>query len=97
MGNPKRHFRWYEGLLSRTGESRLRFREYGGGHDRGGLPMPVAGRQARHDGVAMCLLRKDISHAMPMRKVHKVRRNRRILLLLWILVLLWWVLGWFFF
>jgi hypothetical protein len=58
---------------------------------------PMAGRRARHDGVAMCLLRKDIMHAIPMRREQLIARNRRFLLRLWLCLVLWWIVGWFFF
>lgn len=88
-------FRWHDGLVSRKGALRRRFGSYGISSDRVGAYAP--GRQARHDGIAMCLLRKDIAHAIPMRRAQRVAHNRRILVLLWIVVLLWWILGWFFF
>jgi len=81
----------HQGIISRSGV----FRPSGSGctasSDR---LVSIAGRQARHDGIAMCLLRKDIVQAMPMRRVHRVARNRRLLVLVWILVVLWWILGW---
>jgi len=80
--------------LSRSGR-RKRSLQYGMSSDRVGMQVP--GRQARHDGIAMCLLRKDIAHAMPMRRAQRVARNRRVFVLLWIFVSLWWVLGWMFF
>lgn len=95
MVRTDKKLRWDDGVLSRTGAFRRRFLDYGISSDRIGAPIP--GRQARHDGIAMCLLRKDIAHAMPMRKAQRVARNRRVLVLLWIFVTLWWMLGWLFF
>lgn len=95
MVRVRKILRWHDGVVSRTGVFRRRFGEYGVSSDRGWMPIP--GRQARHDGIAMCLLRKDIAHAMPMRRAQRVARNRRILVLLWIFVLLWWTLSWLFF
>ena len=86
--------RWHTGVISRSGLFRRRFCDYGISSDRLGMTIP--GRQARHDGVAMCLLRKDMPRAtMPMRRAQRIARNRRILGLLWVFVLLWWSLGWF--
>lgn len=91
MSGAGNRFRWYEGIVSRAGW-RKRSASYGMSSDR-----INPGRQARHDGIAMCLLRKDIAHAMPMRHAQRVARNRRILVLLWMFLVAWWVYGWLFF
>ncbi len=85
-------FRLQNLVVSRTGRWR-RFGQSGPSSDRSGGAIP--GRQARHDGIAMCLLRKDIAHAMPIRQAQRVARNRRMLIFLWIFVVLWWAIGWF--
>lgn len=82
-------------IISRTGT----FRKTTFGHlassDRADMFSP--GRRAKHDGIAMCLLRKDFEHSLPLRREHQVARNRRLLVLVWCFVVCWWLLGWFFF
>jgi hypothetical protein len=96
MGRSIKTYRWGVNILRRTIEGKKRSAGfYTPSSDRSNLPIP--GRSARHDGVAMCLLRKDIQQTMPLRREHQVARNRRLLILVWILVLQWWVIGWLFF
>ncbi len=94
MKVPGKRFRWYEGIVSRT-TRRKRSLQYGMSSDR--VKQYIPGRQARHDGIAMCLLRKDIASAMPMRHAQRVARNRRIFMLLCVFFALWWMLGWLYF
>ncbi len=51
------------------------------------------GRFARHDRVAMCLLRRDMDSVMPIRREVRIARNRRRLKLAFALTLLWWLGG----
>ena len=95
MARSVKQSRFRDGIISRSGYFRKGARSYATSSDR--VVAPIAGRQARHDGIAMCLLRKDIVHAMPLRRMHRVARNRRLLLLLWVFAILWWLLGWLFF
>lgn len=55
---------------------------------------PVMGRQARHDGIGMCMLRRGGRVAVSGQDVNRVVRNRRLLFLLWALTLTLWYLGW---
>ncbi len=92
----RKRFRWYEGIVSRARARSTDTVPYGMSSDRiGGLLIP--GRQARHDGIAMCLLRKDMAYAVPMRRVQRVARNRRLLVLLCLFTVLWWIVGWLYF
>lgn len=92
----RKRLRWYDGLVSRTRAGSERSMRYGMSSDRiGGMLIP--GRQARHDGIAMTLLRKDIAYAVPVRRAQRVARNRRVLVLLWIFTILWWIVGWLYF
>ena len=52
-----------------------------------------SGRQAVHDRVAMCLLRKDLESALPARREERIARNRRRLKLAVAMLVLWWVTG----
>ena len=51
------------------------------------------GRFARHDRVAMCLLRRDMESVMPVRREARIARNRRRLKWVAFLVVLWWLAG----
>jgi hypothetical protein len=51
------------------------------------------GRFARHDRVAMCLLRRDMDSIMPVRREVRIARNRRRLKVTAFLFLLWWLIG----
>ena len=51
------------------------------------------GRFARHDRVAMCLLRRDMDAIMPVRREVRIARNRRRLKLAAVAVMLWWLAG----
>ncbi len=55
------------------------------------------GRFATHDRVAMCLLRKDLESALPVRRELRITRNRRRLKLVAGLCVLWWLAGRFLF
>lgn len=52
-----------------------------------------AGRFARHDRVAMCLLRKDIETFMPIRREVRIARNRRMLRWVFLFCVVWWLAG----
>ncbi|MFU8780543.1 MAG: hypothetical protein ACNA71_05905 [Kiritimatiellia bacterium] len=84
-----------EGLISRGVISRRRTDLDAISSDR--VMGPLAGRRAKHDGVALCLLRRDNVHAIPMRREQRIARNRRLLIRLWVVLLLWWGVGWFLF
>lgn len=51
------------------------------------------GRFARHDRVAMCLLRRDMESVMPVRREARIARNRRRLKWVAFLIVLWWLAG----
>lgn len=51
------------------------------------------GRFARHDRVAMCLLRGDMDSVMPVRRELRIARNRRRLKCAFAMVVLWWLGG----
>ncbi len=53
----------------------------------------MTGRKARHDQVAMCLLRKDVEHVLPARRASRIARRRRQLVISGILLCLWWLGG----
>lgn len=96
MDRPLKTYRWGINVIRRTvGRGKRSSDLYSPSSDRANFPVP--GRRARHDGVAMCLLRKDIEHSMPLRREHQVARNRRVLILVLILVVQWWLIGWLYF
>ncbi len=51
------------------------------------------GRFARHDRVAMCLLRRDMDTIMPVRREMIIARNRRRLKWAFALSVIWWLSG----
>ncbi len=48
------------------------------------------GRRAQSDQVARCLLRNDLREAMPLRREDRIARNRRRIIAVFLLFLLWW-------
>jgi len=92
MGRSGKPHRLREGVISRSGVFRRGGCEFTTSSDR--VVAPIAGRQARHDSVAMCLLRKDVVHVLPQRREHRIARNRRLFRLVGIFTLFWWLAGW---
>ncbi len=53
----------------------------------------TAGRQAIHDRISMCLLRKDLESALPARREIRIARNRFRLKCFACLCVIWWLAG----
>ena len=79
------------GILSRSGRFARATPAYGTSSDR--LVEAMSGRKARHDQVAMCLLRKDVEHVLPARRASRIARRRRQLVISGLLACLWWLGG----
>lgn len=51
------------------------------------------GRKARSDEVATCLLRRDLPAAVSVRREDRAARNRRRVVMVFLLMVGWWVAG----
>lgn len=78
--------------IHRKGRVMNHVAEFGTSSDRNLQP----GRYAKHDRVAMCLLRKEFDSCMPVRREHLIVRNRRRLKIVFAFCILWWLVGRFF-
>ncbi len=85
----KLHAGRWTGVLSRSGHFRHAPHANRTSSDR--ITEGIAGRKARHDQVAMFLLRKDFGTVLPARRAIRVARRRRELVLLALCTILWWI------